>query len=141
MSQIFTDEEKTFIRAHLGYQQGQLTYTFALGVPAAAPLARRYLEILDRIEMQGVDDYELMSVSKIDEIEVNKDEHRQLWGNDGYMRWGAALANLFGIIPNPYDLRFPNGSAGGSINARRVHGREDWGHDDDQDGPGARGGG
>jgi hypothetical protein len=140
MSQIFTDEEKTFIRAHLGYQQGQLTYTFALGVPAgvqsqfpievamdkllpaAAPLARRYLEILDRIEMQGVDDYELMSVSKIDEIEVNKDEHRQLWGNDGYMRWRAALANLFGIIPNPYDLRFPNGSAGGSINARRVHG-------------------
>ena len=135
---IFTDEEKTRIRAHLGYQQGQLTYTFALGVPAsvqsqfpieismdkllpaAAPLARKYLEILDRIDDQAVDDYELMAVGKIDEIEINPNEHKQLLGSHGYMRWRASLANLFGIIPNPYDQRFYN--TGGGINSRRSHG-------------------
>jgi len=135
---IFTDEEKVKIRHHLGYQQGQLTYTFALGVPAsvqsqfpievsmdkllpaAAPEVRRHLEILERIECQGVEDYELMAVTKIDEIEINKDEHRQLWGNAGYMRWRASLANLFGIIPNPYDQRFYMQTGG--VNARRSHG-------------------
>lgn len=135
---IFTDEEKVEIRHHLGYQQGQLSYTFSLGVPAsvqsqfpieiamdkllpaAAGKVREHLEILCRIEGQGVDDYELMAVTKVDEIEINRDEHRQLFGNQGYMRWRASLANLFGIIPNPYDLRF-SGQTGG-INARVSHG-------------------
>lgn len=139
MGPIFTDEEKVFIRHHLGYMQGQQTYTFALGVPAgvqsqfpievamdklipaAAPMVRRHLEILERIEMQGIDDYELMAVVKVDEIEVNKDEHKQLFGSDGYMRWRASLANLFGILPNPFDMRF-SGIAGKGINGRVVHG-------------------
>jgi hypothetical protein len=139
MGPIFTDEEKVQIRHALGYQQGQLAYTFVLGVPAsvqsqfpievamdkilpeAAGLVRRHLQILERIEFQGVEDYELMAVSQIDEIHVNPDEHKKLFGNHGYMRWRASLANLFGIAPNPYDMRFTGmGTAG--INSRVQHG-------------------
>jgi hypothetical protein len=139
MGPIFTDEEKVLIRHHLGYLNGQLAYTFVLGVPAsvqsqfpievsmdkllpeAAPLVRRILGVLDKIEFQGVDDYELLATSQIDEIHVNPDEHKQLFGNHGYMRWRAALANAFGIAPNPYDMRFTGmGTAG--INSRVQHG-------------------
>lgn len=139
MPVIFADEEKVQIRHHLGYQQGQLSYTFALGVPAsvqsqfpievamdkllpaAASMVRRHLQILEQIEMQGIEDYELMAVTKVGEIEVNKDEHKQLYGPDGYLRWRASLANLFGIVPNPFDMRF-NAVGGRSINARVSHG-------------------
>jgi hypothetical protein len=125
----FTPEEKVKVRHHLGYLNVQESQTFVLGVPAgvqtqfiiegamnrlieaALPEARRQIAILDGFEEQMVEDAELMAIEQIDTIRVNQKEQAQL--RDTYDYWRRALANLLGVVPNPYDQRF----AGGGINA------------------------
>jgi hypothetical protein len=117
----FTGEEKTKIRHHLGYLGVQAASTFFLGIPAgiqtqfmiegafdrvlldAEPEVRRHLRILDRIEDQMIDDLELLAVEGVDEIKVRKDEQAALW--DQYEHWRRSLANIFGVMPNPFDQR------------------------------------
>lgn len=130
----FTFEEKARIRAHLGYTNVSAVQTFALGTPAAVEpafiieramdvvlpealhLARQYLEVLDRIDCQRLEDLELMAVNKVDEIEVRKEEQLQL--RNEYLEWRGRLANLLGVMANPYDKRFA-GSQG--LNCSVVH--------------------
>lgn len=121
---MLTDEERLKVRHALGYLNVGSAATFVLGVPAALqttfmiekaldlilpeaePEVRRHLSILDRIEAQLIDDLELLAVESIDEIKVRRDEQDALW--DQYDRWRRSLANIFGVIPNPWDKRFEN---------------------------------
>jgi hypothetical protein len=129
-----TDEEKTKIRYHLGYNPAvQQAQSFVLGIPAgiqttfmiegamnrvlvsALPEVRRHLAILERFENQMLDDAELLAVEQVDEIHVRKDEQEALWKL--YYRWVRSLAGLFGVVPNPFDGRLK----GQSINVPVVH--------------------
>ena len=49
--------------------------------------------------------FELLAVLQVGEIQVNPNELKVLFRQE-YRRWRSSLANLLGIIPNPYDQRF-----------------------------------
>lgn len=132
----FTDEEKANIRYHLGYPNVSTVATFALGVPAAIEPSfilenamnvvllpaesrvRKILETLDKVEDQMVDDLDLLAVNQVDEIQVREKEQEQLVYS--YMFWRNSLANLFGVVANPYDKRFFGTGAMG-INVPVLH--------------------
>lgn len=123
-----TEQEKVQVRHHLGYMNVKESQTFVLGFPAgvqtqfmiegamnkvledAMHQLRRHVAILDKIESQMVDDQELLSVQSVDEIVINPEEMNKL--RKEYQHWRKGLANLLGIVPNPYDGRF----AGRSMN-------------------------
>lgn len=128
---MLTPDEKVRIRHHMGYPQVEQARTFFLGYPisvptstmiegsldkiqpGAEPLLRKLIARLDVIEEQMIDDLELLAVRKIDEIEINPDEHGSLIAQ--YKHWQLAMGNLVGVPPNPFDQRFMSG--GGGINA------------------------
>jgi hypothetical protein len=131
--QSLTIEEKARVRHHMGYLGVDASQTFVLGIPAAVQTqfviegamnrllpesyekVRQLLARLDAIEEQIVEDQELLAVSKVDEIDIRPDEFRQLVKQ--YVWWQSALANLFGIAPNPFDQRFSSwGTGAGGIN-------------------------
>lgn len=127
---MFADDEKARIRHHMGYLNVSAVSTFSLGVPTAIEtqyliegalnrvlpeaesLARNIVVKMDLIDAQMTDDLELLSVSKVDEIEINPNEMQILKRQYRYRQ--LELGNLLGIPPNPFDQRFA-GSGGINI--------------------------
>lgn len=115
------EADKDRARHHLGYLGVQEAATFQLGVPAAVqtqfmierawekvlpsaePRFVSTLDELDKIECQISGNTENVAVESIGEITMRKDEFKQLIIR--YKFWRGSLANLLGIIPNPYDQR------------------------------------
>lgn len=113
-----TEAEKVRIRHHLGYLQVQPVYTFVLGVPAgvestfmiegamervldsALPLVRDMIRKLDCTEEQRFDDQENHAVNRLGDIEINPEEDKYL--QRGYRYWQGRLANVLGVMVNPY---------------------------------------
>lgn len=130
----FTETEKSKIRHHLGYPQVGETSTFALGLPsplqqsymiegamnkvtpAGESEVRRHIGILDLLEQQMVDDFELLAVEELASIKINTKEQEALVNR--YLYWRAGLANCFNVIPNSYDIRFTGMFGGAGINKR-----------------------
>lgn len=129
----FTAEEKVSIRHHLGYLNVGAASTFALGVPQAVETqfiiegafdlvlpeaehqVRRVVSFLDGIEERLICDLDLLAVNKVGSIEIRQTEMKEL--RKEYDFWRGALANVFGIIPNPYDKRpYLQTGAGSSLN-------------------------
>lgn len=122
------EEEKVKVRHHLGYLNVQGAQTFVLGSPAAVetqfmiegamdrilPQAlgevRRHLQVLDTIEGQMIQNLELLQVTELGELKINSTgEHReQVQLRQQYKWWQTSMANLFGIMPNPFDKRSMN---------------------------------
>lgn len=74
----------------------------------ALPLVRLMLERCDAVEAQMAENTENQAVTKIGNIEINKDEFGQL--KDGPLKyWRERLANALGVVPNP----FQNGGGNG----------------------------
>lgn len=131
-----TDQEKVAIRHHLGFLDVTEAATFVLGAPAAVetqfiiegamnrvkeqalPRLRQLLMNLETIEGQMIGDLELMAVNRLDEIEINQKEQRQLLRSYDY--WVAALGNLLGCTRNPFDQRLSAPGRGG-VNASVQH--------------------
>lgn len=129
----FTAEEKVWIRFHMGYLQVTSAATFSLGVPAAVEtqfmiesamnlvrpeaegLVRDHLTKLAAILCQMVEDHELLAIERLGEISIRMDEHDAL--RKEYSFWQRSLANVFGIVPNPFDQRFGRGG----LNAPVIH--------------------
>lgn len=127
-----TEQEKVRARHHLGYLNVQQAATFVLGVPAAIqtqfmiegafsrvlPQAearfRQLLDTLDGVEQQITDNQINLAVEKIDEITINLKEFQHLVKR--YEWWRRGLANLMGILPNPFDQRFQGWGGPDSIN-------------------------
>ena len=117
--------ERSKIYHHMGYTQVVVGQTFVFGIPAGVQVqfsikgamdvlqasaeeeVRRHLRILEKLEEQMVDDLELLAMSKADEIEFRPDEHKLL--KKEYVYWQGSLGNLFGCIPNPFDMRNRSG--------------------------------
>jgi hypothetical protein len=135
---MLTEQEKSSARGHLGYLQVQQAQTFVLGIPAAVqtqfmiegaftrvlPSAearfRQLLVILDGVLQQIVDNQIDLAVEAIDEIKINLKEFKHLV--DRYEWWRRELANLMGILPNPFDQRFQGWGGAGYINTSVAHG-------------------
>ncbi len=128
-----SDEEKARIRAHLGYLNVSAVATFNLGVPAALQttfmiegawdkilqpadvLVRKYLCQLDKIEAQVFEGSDLADVLETGATKVNPERLKEL--AKYYRLAQQSLANLFGVIPNPFDLRdWVMTGAGGGLN-------------------------
>src|SRR4051812_360284 len=94
--QQLVEEDKVRIRAHLGFLGVQESATFVLGVPAGVqtqfmielamnkilpssiPKVLSYLNILDTIDGQMVEDLELLAITRIGDIDVRGDEQEAL---------------------------------------------------------------
>lgn len=129
---MLTDEEKVDGRRHMGYLNVQEAATFVLGVPAAVqtqfviegalnkllaaaePTFRRYIQVLNGIECQIVEDQSNLAAKQIGNIQVNTEEFTDLMKQ--YKFWQGQLANLLGVPPNPFDQRpgFGSGSVAGN---------------------------
>jgi len=115
------EQDKVRARHHLGYLNVEQAQTFVLGVPAglqtqfviegalnrllpqALPKFTQFLDQLDCIECELFGGIDLASVNSIAEIEVRPERRKELAGY--YKVAQQALANLLGIVPNPYDQR------------------------------------
>lgn len=134
---MITDDEKVRARHHLGYLNVGSASTFVLGVPAAVqtqfmiegafskilPAAearfRKTLQFLDDIEEQIVENTENVAATGVDEINLNPNEFKDLLTR--YRHWQGGLANMLGIVPNPFDQRPMLGAGwggGGGMNVR-----------------------
>lgn len=118
---MFTQEERAEIRHHMGYMNVESAQTFQLGVPMAVPtnfliegalnkvipsaegMVREIVAKLQIVESQMVEDLELLSVDKVDSIDINRKEMNQL--RREYKYWQNNLSNLLGVPANPYDQR------------------------------------
>ena len=121
---LLTDEEKVRVRHHTGYLNIQNAQSFALGIPAAVqtqfliegavvqllpaalPKFRELLERCDCTEAERFDAQENLAATSIGAIQLRPDQQDALQKN--YLYWRAALCNMLGIPPNPYDMRFAN---------------------------------
>lgn len=126
-------------RRHMGYLNVQEAATFVLGVPAglqtqfmiegafqrilpaAETMVQKYLDALNGIEAQFLDDQGNIAVESIGDIKVNLKEFEGLVKQ--YKHWQGNLANLLGVPPNPFDMRPMFGAAGGGgVNVPVNHG-------------------
>lgn len=133
-----SEDERVRIRHHLGYLNVAEVATFVLGVPAsvqtqfmiepamdkillpAEAKARQLLDQLDAVEFQLFDDTETLVASKVGSIDLNPDEFEKVIQRYDFIRNG--LANILGVIPNPYDKRFwQSGGGAVGINVPIVH--------------------
>ena len=126
-----TEEEKVDGRRHMGFLNVQEASTFVLGVPAAVQtqfpveaamnkllpsaeqMFRKYIDALNGIECQLLENQENLAASKVGNIEINLEEFKGLMTR--YKFWQGNLANLLGIAVNPFDQRpgFGSGYSGG----------------------------
>ncbi len=126
---VITEQDKVRARHHLGYLGVQESATFSLGIPAgvqtqfmiegalhrllpmSVPKFLELLERLDCIECEIYDGADTATIDQIGELKINRKRLQEL--ADVYMIARTALANLLGIVPNPYDQRPFLGAAGG----------------------------
>lgn len=136
MAAVITEEDKVRARHHLGYLDVEAAQTFSLGIPAAVqtqfmiegamnrilPQAiPKFLELLERLDCIECDLFggiDTATVTKIGEIEIDDKRIQKL--AKYYKVAQQSLANLMGIVPNPFDQREWL-STGGGINATVQH--------------------
>lgn len=128
---FLTDDEKVRIRHHLGYLNVDEASTFVIGMPAgvetqfmiegafsrllaaAIPQVRKLLQYCECTEEQRFGAQPNAAVKKVDGIEMGGAEEQVLLSKN-YDQWRASLANMFGVPPNPFDMRY----GGGGLNIR-----------------------
>jgi len=126
-----TADEKVRIRHHLGYLNVDESSTFVIGLPAgvetqfmiegsfsrllaaAIPQVRKLLQYCECTEEQRFSSQPNAVVKIVDGITMGAAEE-QIMLSKNYDHWRAALANMFGIPPNQFDMRY----GGGSLNIR-----------------------
>lgn len=124
MSQL-TEDEKVRVRHHLGYLNVQEASTFVLGTPAgvetqfiiegafnrvlpqAMPKIREVLGNCDKIEEAMMCALGNLDANAVGGIQLNNQgrDNQQEQLHKAYEWHRQALANLLGIVPNPYDKR------------------------------------
>lgn len=128
MGSLLTDEEKVLVRKHMGYLNVQEASTFVLGVPAgvqtqfviepamnrllaaALPTLRKYIDVLEGVECQIIDNQGNLAAENVGNIKVNLKEFEDLMKR--YRFWQGNLANLLGCPVNPFDQRPGFGTSG-----------------------------
>jgi len=133
---MLSEPEKTRIRYHLGYPQLGMSPSLSIGVPIDTPmltLLQRTFELLlpqaeDLVRMllnrcdvkdQEVADCSIrMQASKVDGVELRKDEADAL--EREYMRAVARLADTLGVTIYPYSERIKSMPSSGMTNVGMI---------------------
>lgn len=121
MTVAFTAEELTRIRHHMGYPDVTQIATYNLGVPSmmetqfmiegavtkltdtSIVMARQFVCQMDAVERSVYCGMDLADVMKVDTIELNPKRLVEL--AKYYKIAQEGLANLLGIVANPFDQR------------------------------------
>ncbi len=132
MAQPVTEEEKGRARHHMGYLEVEAAQTFVLGVPAGVQTQFMIEGALNRMTATGVARFRTLlcrldgieekvfcgidnaDVDEVESIKMRRDRLAELARY--YKIAQQALANLMGIVPNPFDQR--EWLMGGSLNVR-----------------------
>lgn len=131
------EEDKARARHHLGYLGVEQSQTFVLGIPAGVQtqfmiegaLNRllphsmpRFLKLLEQLECLECKygDAELSDVDQIAEIKINRKRLKEIATQ--YCNFRTGLANLLGIVPNPFDERNIVSLGDGGMNVSVQHG-------------------
>jgi len=120
---VLSQEEKTAVLIHMGYQAQQLAAaSITLGIPSATQpqflvamalervpesavgRLRMCLANLARIEQRLMEIVEQVDADKIDNISLREDATGALEAE--YNRWVQRLSNLLGAPQNPYSERY-----------------------------------
>jgi hypothetical protein len=129
---VISEEDKNRVRLHMGYLAVQSSQTFVMGIPAGVqtqfvlegawarvlPSAEatlvRILDSLDR-QLERIDSSdENDEVLEIGSIKLDPKAFQKLLRR--YRWWQGMLANLLGVPPNQYDMRFGGYGGGSGIN-------------------------
>lgn len=118
---VFTDTEQASICHHMGYPRVSAISTYVLGVPAAmettfmiqgamirvlqsgSAKVRECICRMDAIEAQVFCGSDLADVEEVGEIKVNRKRLLEL--AQYYLIAQQGLANLLGVVANPFDQR------------------------------------
>jgi len=127
-----TPDEIVKVRGHMGYPNVSAVQTYALGVPTAMQTTfmiegamvkvlaqaearlRFLLAKLDAAECKIDDILEVVELTKAEDVEFNQGGLTMIARI--YKIHQQSLANLLGVVPNPWDQREWLSGAGGSIN-------------------------
>lgn len=130
---MLTEEEIVKARYHMGYPNVAAVQTYALGIPAAMQTTfmiegalvkvltaaegqfRILLDRLDRAECKVEEILDAVVLSKAEDVEYNQDALKK--AATVYKLWQSSMANMLGIVANPFDQREWLGLAeGGGVN-------------------------
>lgn len=129
---MLTEEEKVQIRHHLGYLNVQAASTFQLGIPAgvqtqfmiegawdkvlpqAEVMLKRWLCRCNDVETEVFGQLDLANVQETGNVKVNPDRLKEL--AKYYRLAQQSVANLLGVVPNPFDMRDWVMAGGGGLN-------------------------
>lgn len=118
-----TADEKVRIRHHLGFLNVDEASTFVIGVPAgvetqfmieaafsrllpeAIPQVRKLLQRCECTEEQRFSSQPNAVVKSVDGIQMGAADEQEMLSKN-YDHWRSALANMFGVVPNPFDRRY-----------------------------------
>ncbi len=105
MGYLNVTDAQTFILGVPAAVQTQFMIEGALNriLPQAVPMFRDFLDKLDGIEAQVVENQDALVVSSLGDIKINPDEFKSLIQR--YKYWQGNLANLLCCQPNPFDQR------------------------------------
>lgn len=134
---VIPEEQRVRARHHLGYLNVEASATFSLGIPAAIqtqfiiegalnrllPQAvakfNELVNLLDCIECKFADT-DLSDIDQLGEIKVNRKRLKEI--AEQYCSFRTGLANLLGIVPNPFDDRRIISLGDGGLNVPVMHG-------------------
>ncbi len=130
---MLTDDEIVKARHHMGYPNVSAVATYSLGIPAAMQTTfmiegalvrvlfsaekkfRELLDKLDRAECKVEEVLDAVVLSKAEDVEYNQDALKKV--ATVYKLWQQSMANMLGIVPNPFDQREWLGlGEGGGVN-------------------------
>lgn len=132
-----SDADKERARYHLGYMTVTVASSFAFGVPQSTEVQWMFEDAITRV-MPASESRVVSILDKLDEIECtlfrasselfskkagdlepNLDQPDMV--EKEYARWAQRLADMLGVMPYPYSLRFQALTAGraGNISVRR----------------------
>lgn len=131
------DATKARVRSHLAYPQISQPTIMTAGVPSigeaqylfermmdhiydayAVETVKSYVQVMDSIEQQIANVACLVKANVVGDIQPNVDAGEYL--EREYVRWGWRIADLLGVMPNPYSVRY--GAGGSGINGRVMGG-------------------
>jgi len=129
MGITLSEADRARVRHHLGYLNVEPAASIQLGFPSASQwlftveismdriipeavgMIHKYLNILDSIELQMVDELACLKVQQIEQLKLrnsNEEPNIEDLLEQEYLRWVKRLADDLGVEPNPYSTRFRN---------------------------------
>lgn len=141
MTTALTEATKERVRYHLGYLSVDPVSAIPLGFPSAGQAqfllesamerlrnesvgrVEKILAHLERIEAQDMEANKRLKAQQLGDLKLrntNEEKTENELLDERYVVWAHKLAEIFGVPPNPYSVRF-RGSSNHSSSVRVIH--------------------